>query len=352
MTARRTADWPEAAAALAALIPRQALHPAAVAWAQGRPAREGWTVALSGGADSVALLLLVWAHWPAHRRGLRCVHFNHRLRGRESTRDARFCARLCDGLGVPLATGTWERRPANPGEAQARQARFDFIDRQLARGRRRVLLLGHQQDDVAETLLMRLARGSGAGGLCAPRPVHVFPRQAGTGLDRFHVRPLLTLGKEPIQRALREAGVTWREDSSNAAGAYFRNRLRTEVIPRWVRASGRDALAGAALSRELLEQDDQALEAWVDELVPICGDGALAVSRLAGRPEAVVRRALHRWLLAEPRAGVLSRQGFTSLLAAVAKGDPVRHSLGIHGFARIRSGYMRFEPIGQSRAPH
>jgi tRNA(Ile)-lysidine synthase len=124
------------------------------------------------------------------------------------------------------------------------------------------------------------------------------------------------------------------------------------VIPRWVRASERDALSGAALSRELLEEDDRALEAWVDDLKPIEAGGSLSVARLAGRPRAVVRRALHRWLLKQTRAGELSRKGFDALLQAVERGSAARHSLGSEGFATIRDGRMRFEKIRRSPRAH
>jgi tRNA(Ile)-lysidine synthase len=222
----------------------------------------------------------------------------------------------------------------------------------MAVRRLRVLWLGHQLDDIAESMLMRLARGSGAGGLAAPRPIHAFLPARARGRPRIHVRPLLTLRKDEIAAALRSAGAPWREDSSNAKGAHFRNRLRKDVIPRWIKAAGRDALAGAALSRQLLEEDEMAVEAWVDALGPIGKDGSLAVSGLSGRPRAVVRRALHRWLLAQTKAGGLSRQGFDHLLRAVERGIPARHSLGSHGFAVIRSGRLRFETLRKSRSSH
>jgi tRNA(Ile)-lysidine synthase len=342
-------DWPGAALRAARLIPRQRLHPAVVAWADARPGREPWAVALSGGADSVALLLLVWAHWPARRGHLVALHFNHRLRGSESAADARFCASLCSGLGVDLVSGERKGRVPALAEAQAREARFAFIERAMARRGARVLWLGHQLDDVAETMLMRLSRGSGAAGLAAPRAVHAL---AAGRARRFHVRPLLALSKSEIARAARLAGARWREDSSNAKRVHFRNRLRRDVIPRWVRASGRDALSGAALSRELLEEDDRALEAWADSLGAPGPGRSLAVSRLSGVPRAVVRRVLHRWLSLQPRAGELSRQGFEALLHAVERGTRFRHSLGNHGFAVIRSGSLRFEPIRKSPTTH
>jgi tRNA(Ile)-lysidine synthase len=351
MRARRPIDWRTAAEAVGRLLPRERLHPAAVAWASARPAGERWGVALSGGADSVALLLLLWAHWPRRRTRLVAFHFDHRLRGAESTVDARFCARLCRGLGVPLDCGRAPTRGAIRSEAGARAARFAFMESGLARRRLRILWLGHQQDDIAESLLMRLARGSGSAGLAAPRPVNALgsPRRI-----RVHVRPLLTLPKALLVRTLRRTGVPWREDSSNTKEDHFRNRLRRGVIPAWVRASQRDALAGAALSRELLEEDDRALERWTDLLGSLEPDGSLDVSKLGGAERAVVRRSLHRWLLGQPKAGDLSRQAFEILLASVEKGGPIRHSLGSSGFAVIRKGRLRFVPIRPrgDRTPH
>jgi tRNA(Ile)-lysidine synthase len=330
-----------AAAALAAAIPRSSLHPSVASWVEGKSpaARASWAVAFSGGADSLALLLLLWAHWPERRARLVALHFDHRLRGRASTADAKFCARVCAELGVKFVTGSWADARMGASEAEARTARFSFFQRELSRRRIRALWFGHQQDDIAETALMRLSRGSGTAGLAAPRPVQEMPA------GRVHIRPLLTLKKADLVSALQSAGATWREDASNVTGDYFRNRIRNEVLPLWTQAaSDRDALAGAALSRELLDEDDAALEAWLDSLAVLSADGArLDVKILHGKPRAVVRRALHRWLSAQRDTGDLSRQGFAALLTAVEKGSFTRFSLGRSGFAVIRKGVLAFE---------
>jgi tRNA(Ile)-lysidine synthase len=342
---------------LAKAIGRSRLHPAVRAWAEDRPAGEPWAVALSGGADSVALLLLLWGLWPARRTRLRAFHFDHRLRGRAARADAAFCRRLCAALGVAFTGGAWSDRaatgrgpaaraaaaPKQVSEAAAREARFDFFRRELGRRRIRVLWFGHHQGDIAESMLMRLARGSGAAGLAAPRPIQALPA------GRIHLRPLLTLRKAELKFALRAAGAAWREDATNRSGTFFRNRVRGSVIPAWRRAAGRDAEAGAALARERLEEDDVALEAWVDALDPLTPGGALRVDRLKGRPRAVVRRALHRWLVRVGREGLLSRQGFESLLAAVERGAAVRHSLGTEGFAVLREGRLRLGRVPVAR---
>ncbi len=332
----RAKDWKARAEELAAALPRERLHPAVVAWAEACPRRTTWAVAFSGGADSLALLLLLWAHWPERRVRLRALHFNHRLRGRESNADEKFCAEVCAALKVTMVRGEWSGAYRGASEAEARAARMEFFEREA-----RVLWLGHQQDDIAETMLMRLARGSGTAGLAAPRPLNAPAR------GRVHVRPLLTLKKSEICVKLQAAGIPWREDKSNGSGRFLRNRMRHDVVTAWVGAAERDALAGAARSRELLEEDDVALEEWLESLGAVRPDGALVFKNLAGGPRALARRALHRWLLAQPKAGALSRQGFESLLAAVERGVATRHSLGVHGFAVIRGGVLRFEPVGK-----
>lgn len=327
---------PERAEALAAVIPRQRLHPAVVAWAEAA-GRGRWGVAFSGGADSLALLLLLWTHWPKRRKGILALHFNHRLRGRAARADADFCRRVCAGLGVSFVTAAWAASRADASEAEAREARHAFL-----KSKARVLWFGHQQDDVAETMLMRLARGSGAGGLAAPRPVQTFSG------GRVHLRPLLGLRHAEIVSALREAGIPWREDASNASDRYLRNRVRRDVVPKWQQAAGRDAVAGAARSRELLEEDEAALEAWLDRLRPLDRRGRLEIARLHGAPRALWRRALHRWVQANPPVAVLSRAAFDALLQQVETGRPTRQSAGRDWFAVSDGKRVFLEPVRRS----
>lgn len=328
-----------AAAKLAALIPRERLDPAVLAWLEAEPRRGVWGVGFSGGADSLALLLLLWSHWPERRRRLHALHFDHRLRGDESRGDARFCRQVCRSLDVRLTTGAWSRARAGASEAEAREARLAFFAKHA-----RVVWFGHQQDDIAESVLMRLARGSGTGGLAAPRPVQAFAN------GRVHLRPLLTMKKVEIVAALREAGAIWRDDSSNEGTAYFRNRVRREVLPRWVEAAQRDAVAGAARSRMLLEEDDVALEAWLDKIKPLDATGRLRLAGLRGKPRALWRRALHRWLGLNRPGEDISRQAFESILASLQNGRTTRHSLGRDGFAVIDGRALRFEAARRKQA--
>ena len=170
---------------------------------------------------------------------------------------------------------------------------------------------------------MRLARGSGAAGLAAPGRSTPSSPSAGRGA-KVHVRPLLALGKREIAKALRAAGAPWREDSSNAKGSHFRNRLRKSVVRGWVRASERDALAGAALSRELLEEDDRALEAWVDVTGCLGEDGSLWASQLAGQAQGRPSKGAPPLAPGPGEGRGSSRQGFDLAPALGRAGFPCK----------------------------
>ncbi len=331
------------------LFPRTALHPAALAWADGH-ANDGapWCIAFSGGADSLALLLALCAHFPERRANGKFValHFNHHLRGAASDGDELFCREMCAALDVELRVGHWQREggSASPvadiSEADARETRHAFFAREMSALGAKALFLGHQRDDVAETMLMRLARGSSAAGLAAPRPVHLHAD------GRVFLRPLLTLSKKQITDALAARGLAWREDATNTApvgdpsGDFFRNRIRRDVLPAFIAASqNNDALAGAALTRDLLEEDAAALDCWLDEILPapaITPD-SLDLRALAGKPRALLRRALRRW----PPAAELARAGFEALLEMCVEGEG-RTSIG-NAVALFENGILRIE---------
>jgi len=324
---------------LPALFPRAALHAAVVASADARPADESWCVAFSGGADSLALLLLVWAHWPERRRKMTALHFNHGLRGAASDGDEQFCRDICANLAVEFCSAKWGNPPEHPGEAEAREARQQFFAREMAGRSARVLWTGHQKDDIAETQLMRLARGAGPAGLAAPRPVSA--KEDG----RIFLRPMLTLSKGEIMAALTAAGVIWREDATNSTREYFRTRVRYEVLPRWQDAACNSVLGGAALSRELCEEDDVALEFWLKELGVEKSDKRIDLRPLRGLPRALWRRALRRW---RPVA-TLSRPGFEELLALCENGAG-RVSV-TDGFVEVKNAVARWDAAPHATEP-
>jgi tRNA(Ile)-lysidine synthase len=312
-------------------------------WEWARRRRGPWTVAFSGGADSLALLLRVSARASVLGRRVVALHVNHGLRGRASADDARFCRAVCRSLGVECEVKKVGRPSAAQSEAALRDIRLGFFGDALTRLGGRVLFLGHQRDDVAETLLMRLARGSGAGGLSAPRPVQVWAN------GRTFLRPLLDQGREDLRARLRAAGAVWREDASNETEGFFRNRVRRNVMAAWVQAAGRDAIGGACRSRQLLQEDDEALEGLADAFAPtLRGAGrGLLLGPLKDAPKAVSRRLMQRWLGRCGLQGVLSATAFDALLDGLRQRPSGRTSAGSGCFVAWSKGEVRIERTGK-----
>lgn len=181
--------------------------------------------AVSGGADSVCLLH--WLKGQAAEKGftLTAAHFNHRLRGAESDRDAAFVEKLCREWKVPCVVGTGDvsreaqRRGAGIEET-ARALRYDFLERTAEKLGADLIATAHNANDNVETMLLHLIRGSGLQGLTGIRP-----RRGKL------IRPFLTTTRAEILAYLKEHQLSHVEDSTNADTAYARNRLRHQVIP-------------------------------------------------------------------------------------------------------------------------
>lgn len=183
-------------------------------------------VALSGGADSVALLDIL-ANLPDFPLQLIPVHLNHLLRGDESDGDELFARELAASYGLPVeisrcdVAGLANEKGLSLEEA-GRSARYALFRELAAKHTAAAVALGHHMDDQAETVLIRLLRGSAGSGLSGIRP---------RSRDGLFVRPLLTLSREEIVQYLRKAGSGWREDSSNIDTKFLRNRVRHELLP-------------------------------------------------------------------------------------------------------------------------
>ena len=172
--------------------------------------------AVSGGADSVALLFGLYLLREKLDFQLSAAHFNHHLRGEESDRDEAFVKDLCHRFDIPLLLGGAEVKPGEKGlEAAARDARYGFL-----RSLPGKIATAHTADDNAETILLHLVRGTGLRGLCGITP-------AGEGL----IRPMLTVTRAEVEAFLEEYHLPHVEDSSNGGDAFQRNRLRHHVMP-------------------------------------------------------------------------------------------------------------------------
>ena len=182
---------------LAELFPLQSWRKEVLSFIEEAPSKEPWGIACSGGADSVALLLCIHAHFPQKRSLLNVLHFNHQLRGQDSVDDAQWVKNLAERLGLYFYSGSWKRDIRTKiNEAEARRARHTFFRKKLFAMGGRVIFLAHHRGDIAEQMLMRLARGSGLNGLTAPRPVQIFSD------GRVYLRPLLDWDKTAILQKL------------------------------------------------------------------------------------------------------------------------------------------------------
>ncbi len=248
-------------------------------------------VAVSGGADSLALLLLS-AAWAAERGGsVVALTVDHGLRA-ESAAEAREMAALCARRGIAHHTLVWNGpRPERGVQAAAREARYGLMLDWCAGSGVLHLLTAHHRDDQAETLLQRLARGSGTDGLSAMVPLSPRPQAR-------LLRPLLGVGKATLYATVAAAGLSWVEDPTNRSSAYERGRQRQAGLP--------DGLSAESLARSAarLGSDRVLLDAMTADLLVTAltrvGEGwleadrsvlAAASRRLAGR--ALARMAAH-----------------------------------------------------------
>lgn len=258
----------------------------------------GVTVAMvSGGADSVSLLRFLASRVLAPM-SLSVMHVDHMLRGRESDADAAFVEALCETLGIPCRVvrydvGAYALEAGLNLEDAGRRVRYRFADEELdarcaeagvapAKGR---IATAHTLDDRAETLLMRLAQGSGVAGLVSP------PYRRGR-----IVRPLLDCTRADVVAYLAGLEQDWREDATNADTTRLRARVRAEVVPLLREINPR---FDSALSRTLTllgdEDDllDEMARGFVDEFSAVVdGEVRIERSRIATLTRAMMRRTV------------------------------------------------------------
>ena len=230
--------------------------------------------AISGGADSVALLFGLYLLRRKLGITLEAVHFNHQLRGAESDRDEAFVRRLCDQFEIPLHVGTAPVTAGEKGlEAAARDARYAFFDTLPGK-----IATAHTADDNAETVLMHLVRGTGLKGLGGISPVR-----------GKLIRPMLDVTREEVLAFLEEYHLSYVTDSSNETDDFLRNRLRHHVVPLLASENPKFAENTSTMAQQL-RQDEQALARLSAPEQP------LRVSRLRQLAPAVRGRMLSRFL--------------------------------------------------------
>ena len=260
------------------------------------PPTDHYLIGVSGGRDSVALL-----HWLVQNgyANLLVCHLNHRLRGRSSAADARFVEKLAANHGLEIEIGSANvralgRKKKMSIETAARAARYAFFAKVAKRHRWRTIFLGHHADDLVETFLINLFRGSGPLGLGAMREVSV---RSVENVDLTIVRPFLSVWRNEIDRYVRAHRLKFREDISNRDLVPLRNRVRRRIMPYLEKTVGRN-IRQTIWRAAMIAGEEEAL---IDQAA-IEADGetaVLSVARLRQLPIALQRRTMLKWLRSE-----------------------------------------------------
>lgn len=214
-------------------------------------------VAVSGGGDSVALLLLLTEIREALGATLLVAHFNHRIRAGNAEEDEQFVRALAAKLGLSCVARTEDvaaqsRQAGTNLEAEARDRRYLFFRELISQGQATRVATGHTVDDQAETVLSRLARGSGLRGLGAIHPV--------LGLV---VRPQIEIRRQELRKYLSMREQPWREDETNFDTTRLRARIRHKLLPAWETELGPGSVANLARLAELARNDEALLDEFV-----------------------------------------------------------------------------------------
>ena len=251
-------------------------------------------VAISGGADSTALLDLL-ANLPEFSPRLVAAHLNHCLRGAESDADEEFVRSLATQYDIPMESrridvkDMAQKQGLNLEDAGCR-ARLSFLNEVRTRRQAAAIALAHHGDDQAETVLMRLLRGSGMTGLAG------MSCQNGHGI----IRPLLNISRAEIEEHLKLRGLGYREDASNQDTTFLRNRIRHELLPllKQYNPAIRDRLtATAALLADENELLNQLTEKIVARVCRFDGNTAVCDIRILQEEPLPLRRRLFRQVL-------------------------------------------------------
>lgn len=271
--------------------------------------------AVSGGADSMALLWAMYLLQEKLEIRLYAAHFNHRLRGEESDRDETFVRQFCQDYGIPFCCGSAQVLPGKKGlEAAAREARYAFLQQLPGK-----IATAHTANDNAETVLMHLVRGTGLKGLGG-----IAPTRGNL------IRPMLGITRQDVLAFLEEYSIPYVQDSSNDTEQFLRNRIRHGVMPilEQENPSLAENLSATALR---LRQDEQALEA----LTPVTTDVEALREMTPAQRSRVLTKLLVQWGVPEPEAehiSLMERLVFSpkpSAKAQFPQGVTVRRNYGV-----------------------
>ena len=281
--------------------------------------------AVSGGADSMALL---WGMYLLKERlgiTLQAAHFNHGLRGAESDADAAFVEQFCNDYNIPVFMGGQQVVAGAKGlEAAARDARYKFFDTLDGK-----IATAHTADDNAETVLLHLIRGTGLKGLGGITPVRGNV-----------IRPMLQITRKDVLEFLEEYSIQYVEDSSNAGDDFLRNRIRHNVMPLLLQENPRLTQDITAMTASL-RQDEE----YLSSLIPKSAD----VDVLCKLAPALQSRAISEFLV---QSGVKepSRANIQSVISLLYSQCPSA-SVNLPGGIVIERNYDKLRTASMVDAP-
>lgn len=299
--------------------------------------------AVSGGADSTALLCFLSELRGSYPLRLSCAHVEHGIRGDASLEDGQFVRALCQSKGIPF----YECHVDAPGyagahgcglEDAARTLRYAFLRETAGRIGADCIALAHHALDQAETVLLHAIRGSDMRGLCAMR------KRRGD-----LIRPLLDASPEELRAYLRSVGQPWREDATNRIPDCARNRIRLNAMPELEAACPG---AGAALVRlaRAAQRDEDYFDGQIAALglrvIPLVDGAALERAQLCGLHEALLGRVLVRAL---DQAGIPA-QSAAALSRIMNALTGKEETVGLYGGAEARIG-LRYVCFTRAEAP-
>ena len=260
---------------------------------------ERWCFACSGGADSIFGLLNIRALYQKCPERISVIHFNHKQRRHDSIDDQKYVEKVTRELGFTFYSKKMKSTTAT-SEGEMRQERMSFYDDIMKKTQARVLIQGHNSDDVAETFLWRISRGVGVEGLCSPRPIQKYK-------NYYIIRPFLSISKRDIKEALLKHDIPWREDSTNQSEKHLRNRLRLNTLPNWKKDVDRDLLKGLLKTRKLLDEQNEALNHFAHSYLVECRiDGDLNACKLSKLPKSILKKVVNKWVIEVTQANSLT----------------------------------------------
>lgn len=310
-------------------------------------------IAFSGGADSMALVDMMQREYP--NAPILLAHVNHGIRGEEALRDRVFCENTAAERGLEIAildvnVPALAKEKGKSLEEAAREVRYEFFADLMSQRNIPILLTAHHADDHLETILFRIARGTGISGLCGIAPIRPFAKG-------HLVRPLLGFTKKGILQYCKERNLSFVTDSTNADTAYARNRIRAEVVPALESLYGDIAYRSVHMSADLCEDDEclqQLAKEFVEENTTARG---ISYLHLQKAHPAIRRRALQIWFEKE-RGATLELVHLQALLYLIKRADKtarVALPTGVSAYCTARGRLMltktKPQPVGEYTMP-